>query len=207
VSVHLSTGVSLLTGANMGGKTVSLKMVGLLTYMAQLGLFIPAKRFQFKPVKYIFASLGDDQDINRGLSSFGAEIENVKQAIDHCETYGLILIDELARGTNPKEGYALSKALIQYFNNKKSIIFISTHFDGLVFEGIHHLQVKGLKEISEDISFENIQEHMDYRLIEVKNKTQVPKDALNISRILGLRSEVIDAAEKILEEGSERSGE
>src|SRR6056297_279342 len=80
ISIETSSGVTLITGANMGGKTVSLKMIGLLFYIAQLGLFVPAKSFSFHPIDFIRTSIGDAQDIHKGLSSFGAEIEVIKVA-------------------------------------------------------------------------------------------------------------------------------
>lgn len=203
ISINLENGVALITGANMGGKTVSLKMIGLLTYIAQLGLFVPAKDFVFKPVDFIMTSIGDFQDINKGLSSFGGEVETIKEAILCDECYGLLLIDELARGTNPKEGFALSMAIIDYFKKSNSITVISTHFDGLVDSNIKHFQVKGLKNINEGIDFKKIEKYMDYRLVEVSETQQVPKDAINITKLMGLNDEIIKKAEYYLREGSE----
>ncbi len=206
VSVDLTNGVSLITGANMGGKTVSLKMVGLLTYIAQLGLFVPAKKFEFKPVDFIMTSIGDYQDIKQGLSTFGAEVEAIKEAIILNDKYGLLLIDELASGTNPKEGFALSKAIIDYFKTGNGITIISTHFDGLVDKDIKHFQVKGLKEIDENSDFKNMEKYMDYNLIEVSTFKEVPKDAINISKLMGLNKSIIKSAENYLNKGSEKIG-
>ena len=206
VSIDLVNGVSLITGANMGGKTVSLKMVGLLTYIAQLGLFVPAKKFEFKPVDFIMTSIGDYQDIKQGLSTFGAEVEAIKEAIILNDKYGLLLIDELASGTNPKEGFALSKAIIDYFKTGNGITIISTHFDGLVDKDIKHFQVKGLKEIDENSDFKNIEKYMDYHLVEVSTYKEVPKDAINISKLMGLNKCIIKNAENYLYKGSEKNG-
>jgi DNA mismatch repair ATPase MutS len=205
ISINLKNGVSLITGANMGGKTVSLKMVGLLLYIAQLGLFVPAKEFVFKPVDFIMTSIGDAQNINNGLSTFGAEVETIKEAIMLNEMYGLLLIDELASGTNPKEGFALSKAIINYFKEGNGITIISTHFDGLVDIDINHFQVKGLKKIDGNIDFKNMEQYMDYRLIEVSTFKEVPKDAINISKLMGLDRSIIKNAEDYLRKGSEKS--
>jgi|LGOV01.1.fsa_nt_gb DNA mismatch repair ATPase MutS len=206
ISINLKNGVSLITGANMGGKTVSLKMIGLLLYIAQLGLFVPAKEFRFKPVDFIMTSIGDKQSINKGLSTFGAEVETIKEAILFNEMHGLLLIDELASGTNPTEGFALSKAIIEYFKKGKGITIISTHFDGLVDDDIVHFQVKGLKEIDENIDFKNMERYIDYRLIEVNTFKEVPKDAINISKLMGLDISIIKNAESYLQKGSEKIG-
>lgn len=201
ICVRLDRGVSLITGANMGGKTVSLKMVGLLAAMAQYGFPVPADHMEVCMNAYIYISAGDEQSIDMGLSTFGAEIRSVNEALMKSDEKGLILIDELARGTNPHEGYAISKAIIGYLSDKPGITVITTHFDGLVKAGIRHLQVKGLRNIdfnslkdSDDIS-----KYMDYTLIEVEGESRVPQDAINISRLMGIPEEILQQAEAIME--------
>ncbi len=119
ISIELKEGVSCITGANMGGKTVSLKLVGLLTTMAQHGLLVPAKKMVLGLNNFIKASIGDIQSTEKGLSTFGGEIKLIQEAIELSDKKGLILIDELASGTNPEEGYALSKAIVEYLLRKK----------------------------------------------------------------------------------------
>src|SRR5690606_22407426 len=143
-------------------------------------------------------SIGDMQSTDKGLSTFGGEIKLVQEAIEVAHKKGIILIDELARGTNPQEGYAISKARIKFLKDKNSITLVTTHYDNIAdMEGVAHLQVVGLS----DIEFEKLNEelkdreldkmdiinrYMDYRLVEVKSKKEVPKDALNIARLMGL---------------------
>ena len=200
ISMNLKKGVTLITGANMGGKTVSLKMAGLLAAMAQYGLLVPAEYMETGMNSYIFVSAGDEQSIDMGLSTFGAEIRSVREALGKSEEEGLILIDELARGTNPCEGYAVSKALICYLADKPGITVVTTHFDGLVIKGVKHLQVKGLR----NIDFKNlketdsISEYMDYTLIEADSESKVPQDAINISRLMGIPEEILKQAEEIM---------
>jgi DNA mismatch repair protein MutS2 len=207
ISIRLDQGVTLITGANMGGKTVSLKMAGLLAAMAQYGFLVPADYMEMDMNGYIYISAGDEQSIDMGLSTFGAEIRSVKEALMKAEEKGLILIDELARGTNPHEGCALSKAIISYLKNKPCIAVITTHFDGLAGEGIRHLQVKGLR----DMDFKSIKdpdaisEYMDYTLIEVEGESKVPKDAINISRLMGVPEEILRQAEEMMEVYHEQS--
>lgn len=200
ISVSLSQGVALITGANMGGKTVSLKMMGLLAAMAQYGFLVPADHMEVGMNAFIYISAGDEQSIDLGLSTFGAEIRSVREALMKSQEQGIVLIDELARGTNPHEGYAISKAIIDYLETKPCITIITTHFDGLVREGIRHLQVKGLR----NIDFKTIKdpdaisEYMDYTLIEVEGESRVPQDAINISRLLGVPEEILQQAEAIM---------
>jgi DNA mismatch repair ATPase MutS len=211
ITVKLENGVTCITGANMGGKTISLKLIGLLTTMAQYGLFVPAKEMRFSPKEYIFFSVGDLQSVDMGLSTFGAEILEIKDILQRVEESGLILIDELARGTNPAEGYAISKAIIQYLKDKLSTAVITTHFDGLAdTEGIVHLQVRGLVDVDFNLLKQQmgdernqginlVHQYMDYRLEVVKDQRKIPQDALNIARLMGLQEEILREAEKYLE--------
>ena len=200
IDIILKKGVNIITGPNMGGKTVSLKMIGFITYLAQLGFFVPAKKFNYNPLEFIMISIGDNQNMLKGLSTFAAEIEYVKKAINLNDKKGLLIIDELAQGTNPVEGYALSKSIINYFKNLDIITIISTHYDQLVDLDINHYQVNGLKYISKDLSIDKLHENMDYQLKKVKNN-KIPKDAINISKYLNLDSDIIKMAEEILKGG------
>lgn len=209
ISISLREGVTCITGANMGGKTISLKLVGLLSAMAQYGLFVPAKSMKLGLNNFIKSSIGDMQSTDSGLSTFGGEIKIVQEAIERASEKGLILIDELARGTNPEEGYAISKAIVSYLKNKSSITLLTTHYDNVAnLENVAHLQVIGLskinimdlaKEINVEEKMEIINKYMDYRLRSVEKHTLVPKDALNIARIMGLDKEILNLAENYLD--------
>ncbi|NLN47788.1 MAG: DNA mismatch repair protein MutS [Clostridiales bacterium] len=201
ISVDLDMGVAIITGANMGGKTVSLKMVGLLMLMMQYGLFVPAENMESSLLDFIFISAGDEQSLDSGLSTFGSEMKSMKEMLYMSDMQGMILIDELARGTNPREGFAISAGIINYLMKKPCITLITTHFDGLVKESIKHLQVKGLRNVDYEKvgSPEIISEHMDYTLIEIKEEAKVPKDAINISRLIGIPEEILDEAERIMD--------
>lgn len=209
VSIFLKEGVACITGANMGGKTISLKLVGLLSVMAQYGLFVPAKRMKLGLNQFIKSSIGDMQSTDSGLSTFGGEIKIVGEAISKSNEKGLILIDELARGTNPEEGYAISKAIVDYLKDKNSITLLTTHYDNVAnLDNVVHLQVVGLsqinifdlaKEMDSHEKMEIINKYMDYSLRVVEKDTAVPKDALNIARIMGLDEEILKLAEKYLD--------
>lgn len=204
VSMKLKRGVTCITGANMGGKTICLKLIGQLQTMAQLGLFVPCDEFVFKPLNFVYLSSSDAQSIDKGLSTFGAEMMNISEVLSHSDDYGLILIDELARGTNPKEGYAISKAIINYLKSKSSISVITSHFDGLADDDdILHLQVSGLSDVNFNelnnlSSIESIHKLMDYRLRVINTSEEVPKDAINISKLMGINESILIDAKNIL---------
>lgn len=211
VSLAIRSGVTCITGANMGGKTVTLKLVGMLALMAQMGFFVPAERMLFTPRSFFFISVGDEQNTDKGLSTFGAEMQKIGRILQATDQQGLILIDELARGTNPKEGYAISKAILNHLKSKPVISLITTHFDGLAdAPDILHLQVTGLsgvdfdtlrQELSENgtLGIDAVHQLMDYRLRIVHGPEEVPKDAINISRLMGLDEGILDEAKRILE--------
>lgn len=205
VDISIKRGVTLITGANMGGKTVTLKMVSLIVALTQYAMFVPAQSAKIGLMNFVYLSVGDEQSEKQGLSTFGAEIFNLKEIIAKADEVGLILIDEIARGTNPLEGQAIAKAIIQYLQNKKSTTIITSHFDGLcAIDGIKYLQVKGLRgadlskmknDVKRKAKYEEIfEKYMDYRLEEVKTKKSVPRDALLVAEIMGLNKEIIDSA-------------
>jgi len=213
VSISVDKGVTVITGANMGGKSVSLKMVGLLVLMAQYGMFVPAEEMLMGLKDFVYASMGDTQSVQTGLSTFGAEVSDMIEALDKSSRYGLILIDELARGTNPREGHAICAAIVKYLVRKNSICIITTHFDGIGnLEGVKHLQVGGLKgidtaELKSTIAgdpsrgVEIIRKHMDFRLYPAGEDASVPRDAIKIASLMGLREDILDTAMDILGHG------
>ena len=211
IYIELDEGVTVITGANMGGKTVSLKLVGLIVAMAQLGFYVPAKKSTVGLFDFIYFSSGDQQSIQSGLSTFGGEIHGLSKVLNRNGEKGLVLIDELARGTNPIEGYGISKGIITYLKKSTFVSLITTHFDGLSnIEGIKHLQVVGLKNINvdnlkvhiqkQDCGNQILEKYMDYRLEEIKEGTKVPKDAILVARLMGLNEEILDIAKRAVEE-------
>lgn len=214
VSIHLQDGVTCITGANMGGKTVSLKLVGLVAMLTQYGFFVPCSAARVGLSNYIHILIGDSQSMQRGLSSFGSEMEELKEILDHSKERSLLLIDEIASGTNPVEGLALTKSMVGYLKVRPYISLITTHFDSVtVGEGIKNMQVRGLanadfKKLEKELRYANrrerieiIQKYMDYRLYHANNEEEIPKDALNIARMLGIYDEIIENAKKFLNDG------
>ena len=211
VSIELEDGVTCITGANMGGKTISLKLTGQVAILTQYGFFVPCESAEIGLSNYMQILIGDSQSVERGLSSFGSEMEELKEMLDFGVERTLYLIDEIASGTNPVEGLALSKSLVDYLIVKPYISLITTHFETVTeTNGVINMQVRGLADadfslLNREIQYAKrrdriniISKYMDYRLCRVEKKGEVPKDALNIAKMLGLNSEIIEGAKKYI---------
>jgi Mismatch repair ATPase (MutS family) len=136
----------VITGANMGGKSLTLKTLLLNVTLAQLGFFVFADYVSLPVLDYIYMIMDDLQSVNRGLSSFGAEIKALDEAIDlSLSGRGLIVMDELARGTNPQEGKAIVNAVVRFLNDKDTFSVISTHYDSIDLKDVVQYRVRGLK--------------------------------------------------------------
>ncbi len=123
----------LITGPNMGGKTVALKTAGLLSLMAVCGLPIPAEsRTQIPLFKNFFADIGDEQSVSASISSFASHIIHYKHALENCDKNSLVLFDELGSATDPQEGTPLSWALLEHLLDSGSTIIANTHLGGLL---------------------------------------------------------------------------
>ncbi len=207
ISINLTAGSNAITGPNMGGKSVTIKTIALNALLGHMGFYVFANVLKLSVFNFIHLLSNDQESIKDGLSTFGGEIVKFNECmLDIKQSRGLVLIDEFARGTNPNEGRLLVKSLMEYLNKFDSISVFITHFDGVVGAGINHYQVMGLKHVdfnelmskqnhytSKD-GLEKIHKLMDYRLEPVKNHDPVPKDALNISMLLGLDSNIIEIA-------------
>lgn len=211
VSLSLSQGVTCITGANMGGKTVSLKLVGMIAIMAQYGYFVPAASARVGLSGFMQILIGDSQSIERGLSSFGSEMEELKEMMDNSRDRSLLLIDEIASGTNPVEGLALTKSITDYLKKQSYISLITTHFEAVTDDkDVVNMQVTGLANadfdrLDKELRYANrreriniIQKYMDYRLTRVDDNREVPKDALNIAKMLGIDNNIIEKAKEYL---------
>lgn len=206
VSIVLEKGVTVITGANMGGKTIALRTIAENLYLFHRGFFPLGERVSFPIVDYIFYISDDMQDLSKGLSTFGAEISKLKEVGIFLELgKGFIAFDEFARGTNPEEGKKFAKSLANFLNSKESISLMTTHFDGIVNSNMNHYQVVGLKNIDFEKLKRNMelnknslgifQEHMDYRL-EKTTDFRVPKYAYNIATLLGVEKNFLEILKK-----------
>lgn len=188
VTVELERGATVVTGANMGGKSVSLKAVTLNLLLMHTGFFVFAKRM----VSPLFDSVGligaDGQSVERGLSSFGAEVKALDEVLKREEgKFFFLALDEFARGTNPREGAALARALVKYLNGLDCVAMLSTHYDGVAPAAKRHYQVAGLDEQTRK---------MDYRLVLAQPDAPCPQDALKVCRLLGLNEKLMTCFEE-----------
>ncbi len=177
----------LITGANMGGKTVVLKTLALCQYLFQFGFGIPAIEAKIEIVSDIHFCIGDEQSIFKGLSSFAAEMERIDKLIQVVRSGKkiLALIDEPARTTNPTEGTALVSSLISIMAGKVFLMVITSHYN-ILEEQCRRIRVKGYSNGA-----------MNYQLIE-DCSTTAPQEALQIARSLGIDNEWIENAEQLL---------
>ena len=204
LSVALSSGSTVITGANMGGKSVALYSLLLNVLCAACGMFVFCAEAALPLFDTVSLVAEDAEDAMRGLSSFGAELLLLDASVREADAggYSLLLFDELARGTNPDEGARIVLGTVRYLDRPDCMAVFATHYDGVAAAAKKQYRVMGLRRMDTDklareLSDKNadrvavIERHMDYGLYPVEGETAVPRDALRVCELLDLSTPLL----------------
>ena len=200
VDLDAQTFAVVITGPNTGGKTVTLKTVGLMVVMAQCGLHIPAQSgSELSFFDNIFADIGDEQSIEQSLSTFSGHITNIVRILNRAKTKTLVLLDELGAGTDPQEGSALARAILLFLVDRRIPCLIATHYPEL--KALAHT-TPGVTNASMEFDLKTLRP--TYRLtLGIPGRS----NALAIAKRLNLPEEILESARTMIDPAELKSEE
>ena len=187
----------VITGSNTGGKTVTLKTVGLFILMTRAGMFLPCTMAKVYPFQKVFADIGDAQSILQSLSTFSSHMKNIIEIVENCDEESFVLLDEICAGTDPTEGAVLAKSIMERIVEKGAFSTVTTHYGEL-----KSLEYTNPNFKNASVEFDTQSLKPTYRLL-----TGIPglSNAIAISANLGLDKEVINKAKTTLVEQKDPS--
>lgn len=204
IDIQMDTGVNVLTGPNMGGKTTALQTIGQMALLVRMGIPLPCLEARLPVYDFVWYN-HDEQDQSEDLSSFGRETVSFVHALKH-RGRGFILLDEFAKGTNPAEGEAIATATLRFLSKSKHTCLAATHYSApAMMKDLAQFSIKGFdKETFDKLRSDSVTElkkrlillgkAMDYSIIRLQDNQLPPMCAMEIAEILGLDPEIISAA-------------
>ena len=186
--------IVVISGPNAGGKTVSIKTVGLLVYMNQAGLAVPCKEAELGVFNHIYLDIGDNQSLSDNLSTFSAHMKNIGEILDVVKGKDLVLLDELGTGTDPIEGELIALGIVKYLEHKHPLAMISSHYS----------KIKEYAFISDNIENSSMLFDEENLRPTYRYKYAVPGKSygLEVAKRYGIKDEIIDDAKKELDNQS-----
>jgi dsDNA-specific endonuclease/ATPase MutS2 len=209
ITIELCKGATVITGANMGGKSVALATAALNITLLHYGFYPFASGSASPLFNFLHLLSGNLESQEHGLSSFGGEVIKFNEiAADIEKGFACVFIDEFAHGTNPAEGAAIAQGITEYLNASGAISLLTTHYDKVAEQASAHYRIAGLKQhdlgkIMQEIDLlkngekvHHIARYMDYNLLPSGSKEKPPHEALNVCNLLGMPSKVIAGIKK-----------
>ncbi len=209
IDLMLDNKMNILVGANMAGKSTALNTLGQFSYLVQHGFPVPAHKCKIPLFDYILVTGDEANQKSIDLSSFGKEMVRINSYYNR-KGKGLFILDEFARGTNPKEGNALSRALFESLKSKNNFTFCATHFNSpLEIQAVAHYNIPGItqedfqdirnqNQINPDNRLKALHKKMKYNLVRVSGQKETPQAGLMIAELLGTDEEIIKKAREYL---------